>query len=168
MEEKFGDEESWGGNHARHLRWFRVMQAKRGDMRPIVLHMLEESPMHGYEIIRRLEEKSHGFWRPSPGSIYPTLQLLEDEDLIMSREKNGKKIYELTKAGRKEASKLPESAPWEKGSEEFARKMELWSHAVGPLKTLRRIAREGSEQDIEKLKKLLDEFKAKLEQIAPK
>ena len=57
---------------------------RRGDIRTAVLAALEESPAHGYEIIQRFEEKTAGMWRPSAGSIYPTLQLLEDEGLVRS------------------------------------------------------------------------------------
>ncbi len=73
---------------------------RRGDIRTAVLAALEEAPAHGYEIIQRFEEKTAGAWRPSAGSIYPTLQLLEDEGLVRSYERDGKKVYELTDEGR--------------------------------------------------------------------
>ena len=69
------------------------------DIRTAVLAALEESPAHGYEIIQRFEEKTAGMWRPSAGSIYPT-SLLEDEGLVRSYERDGKKVYELTDEGR--------------------------------------------------------------------
>ena len=72
---------------------------RRGDIRTAVLAALEESPAHGYEIIQRFEEKTAGAWRPSAGSIYPTLQLLEDEGLVRATERDGKKVYELTDEG---------------------------------------------------------------------
>ncbi len=56
--------------------------ARRGDVRAAVLALLAERPMHGYEMIQELESRTDGMWRPSPGSIYPTLQLLEDEGLV--------------------------------------------------------------------------------------
>ena len=89
---------------------------QRGDVRTGVLAVLAEQPGHGYEIIQALEEKSGGAWRPSPGSIYPTLQQLEDEDLVRSSEQDGKRTYELTDAGRVEAERRVEEAggpPWE-------------------------------------------------------
>ena len=61
----------WGGGH----------RARRGDVRTALLSLLADKPMHGYDLIRELEQRSGGAWRPSPGSIYPTLQLLEDEAL---------------------------------------------------------------------------------------
>src|SRR5438445_7205208 len=91
---------------------------KRGDVRTAVLAVLAEQPGHGYEVIQSLEEKSGGAWRPSPGSIYPTLQLLEDEGLVRSEERDGKRVYEVTDAGREESAKRLEDAggpPWKTG-----------------------------------------------------
>lgn len=72
----------------------------RGDMKFALLALLQERPMHGYEMIKALEEKSGGFYTPSPGSIYPTLQLLEDRGLVTVNEVEGKKVYSITDAGR--------------------------------------------------------------------
>ena len=63
---------------------------------------LLEKPMHGYEMITEVEDRTGGAWRPSAGSIYPTLQLLEDEGLIEGTEAEGKRRFELTEAGREE------------------------------------------------------------------
>src|SRR5438445_13537185 len=78
---------------------------KRGDVRTAVLAVLAEGPGHGYEVIQALEEKSGGRWRPSPGSVYPTLQQLEDESLVRSDEREGKRVYEITDEGRVEAER---------------------------------------------------------------
>ncbi len=89
---------------------------RRGDIRTAVLAILSEEPGHGYEIIQRLEEKSAGAWRPSPGSVYPMLQLLEDEGLVRSTERVGKRVFEITDAGRQEATERVEEAggaPWD-------------------------------------------------------
>jgi DNA-binding PadR family transcriptional regulator len=72
----------------------------RGDMKYVLLELLQERPMHGYEMIKALEEKSGGFYSPSPGSIYPTLQMLEDGGLVTANEVEGKKVYSITDAGR--------------------------------------------------------------------
>jgi DNA-binding PadR family transcriptional regulator len=72
----------------------------RGDMKYVLLELLQERPMHGYEMIKALEEKSGGFYSPSPGSIYPTLQMLEDGGLVTANEAEGKKVYSITDAGR--------------------------------------------------------------------
>ena len=77
-------------------------------MRAAILALLGEPPMHGYQIIQELETRSNGLWRPSPGSIYPTLQLFEDEGLVSASEVEGKRVFELTDAGRE---RLAEAGP---------------------------------------------------------
>ena len=72
----------------------------RGDMKYVLLELLQERPMHGYEMIKALEEKSGGFYSPSPGSVYPTLQMLEDRGFVTVQEVEGKKVYSITDAGR--------------------------------------------------------------------
>jgi len=112
---------------------------RRGDIRTALLGALAEGPGHGYEIINRLEEKSGGMWRPSPGSVYPTLQMFEDEGLVRSEERDGKRVYELTDAGRAEAEARAEkfgSAPWEDWSEglhEGIRGLVKAGEKLGPL-----------------------------------
>lgn len=72
----------------------------RGDMKYALLWLLQERPMHGYEMIKALEQRSGGFYSPSPGSIYPTLQMLEEGGFATSNEVEGKKVYTITDAGR--------------------------------------------------------------------
>ena len=83
----------------------------RGDVRAAVLSLLAEKPMHGYQIIREIEERSGGSWKPSAGSVYPTLQLLADEGLITAEESNGRKTYALTEEGR-EVAASEGATPW--------------------------------------------------------
>ena len=85
----------------------------RGDVRAAVLSLLAEEPMHGYQIIREIEDRSGGTWKPSAGSVYPTLQLLADEGLVAAEEQNGRKTYSLTEAGRATADEADAPAPWE-------------------------------------------------------
>jgi DNA-binding PadR family transcriptional regulator len=70
--------------------------------------------MHGYEMIQQLGDRTHGMWRPSAGSVYPTLQLLEDEGLVVSAEVEGKRRYTLTDAGRAELAERDDHAPWDR------------------------------------------------------
>jgi DNA-binding PadR family transcriptional regulator len=90
-------------------------------MKFAVLELLRERPMHGYEVMKALEEKSGGFYTPSAGSIYPTLQMLEDRGFVTVQESEGKKTYAITDAGRAflaEQQKETEgfaNAPWERG-----------------------------------------------------
>ncbi len=76
---------------------------KRGIVRVAVLRSLIDGPKHGYQIIQDLEARSGGVWRPSAGSIYPTLQQLEDEGLVRSEEREGRRTYALTDEGRRAA-----------------------------------------------------------------
>ncbi len=90
------------------------MRMGRGDVRTAVLLLLAEGPMHGYQIIHEIEERSGGAWKPSPGSVYPTLQLLTDEGLLRAEESNGRKTYALTETGVEQADAAAEgTAPWE-------------------------------------------------------
>ena len=73
----------------------------KGDLKYVVLDLLKEKPRYGYDIIRALEERSHGFYTPSPGVVYPTLQMLEEMGYASSAEQDGKKIYTITEEGRK-------------------------------------------------------------------
>ncbi|GAA5033268.1 PadR family transcriptional regulator [Microbacterium fluvii] len=88
----------------------------RGDVRAAVLALLAEQPMHGYQIIQEISDRTGGSWKPSAGSVYPTLQLLADEGLIRAEEANGRKTYSLTDEGRAEADASEKPAPWETGT----------------------------------------------------
>jgi DNA-binding PadR family transcriptional regulator len=96
----------------------RGRKARRGDIRTAALLLLAEEPRNGYQIMQEIQERSEGVWRPSPGSVYPTLQQLEDEGLIRSEETDGRKLLQLTDAGRAYVEERGESepAPWEQMS----------------------------------------------------
>jgi DNA-binding PadR family transcriptional regulator len=91
-------------------------RGKRGDIRTSLLAVLLEGPGHGYDIMQRIEEKTGGAWRPSPGSVYPTLQLLGDEGFVVAEDRDGKRVFAITDTGKVEAQRrLDEAggAPWE-------------------------------------------------------
>jgi len=92
----FGQPRRRGGADARRGRMF-----ERGDLKYVILDFLKAKPAHGYEIMRALEERFHGLYAPSPGVVYPTLQYLEDLSYLSVKERDGKKIYTITEAGRK-------------------------------------------------------------------
>ena len=73
----------------------------RGDLKFIILDLLKDKPKHGYEIMKDIEARGSGFYAPSPGSIYPTLQMLEDMGYVAPRTEDSKKVYEITDEGRK-------------------------------------------------------------------
>jgi len=85
---------------------------RRGDIRAAILTALLDGPAHGYELMGRLEERSGGLWRPSPGSVYPTLQMLEEQGLVAGRDEDGKRVYDLTEEGRSAAQESKERDPW--------------------------------------------------------
>ena len=88
-------------------------RGRRGDVRAAILTLLAERPMHGYEMTQQIAERSNNLWRPSPGSVYPTLQLLVDEGLITPAESEGsKKTFQLTDEGRAAAEGI-ETPPWD-------------------------------------------------------
>jgi DNA-binding PadR family transcriptional regulator len=72
-----------------------------GEMRLVILRLIREKPRHGYEIIKALEERLHGCYTPSAGSVYPTLQLLEDQGFVRIVEQDGKKVYHITPEGER-------------------------------------------------------------------
>ena len=104
---------------SRHLRGPRGHgrhRARRGAVGAAVLTLLNEGPMHGYELITTLEERSGGRWKPSPGSIYPALHRLAHRGLITSNEEDGRRRFELTAAGRERVAELEEVGgppPWD-------------------------------------------------------
>ena len=87
---------TWAGPRRRRRQWF-----ESGDMKYVILKLLKDKPSHGYEVMKELEDQLRGCYSPSAGTVYPTLQWLEDEGLVTSREVEGKKIYEVTDAGRR-------------------------------------------------------------------
>ena len=99
--ERGGQEEGRrGGRGERGWRGRGGPRAGRGDVRAAVLMLLADQPLHGYELIQQITARSGGAWRPSPGSVYPALQLLEDQGLIRGEETEGRRVYQLTEAGR--------------------------------------------------------------------
>jgi DNA-binding PadR family transcriptional regulator len=96
-------------------RSWRGPKARRGDVRAAILSVLAEQQMNGYQIIQEIASRSGGAWKPSPGSIYPTLQQLEDEGLVRVEEDGGRRSYTLTQEGRGYVTEHADevSAPWQ-------------------------------------------------------
>ncbi len=98
--------------------WAGGGRARRGDVRAAILALLAERPMHGYEMIQELASRTDGAWQPSPGSVYPTLQLLEDEGLVSAAEVDGKRTFTITDVGRAAiAERGDRRPPWEEVSD---------------------------------------------------
>src|SRR3989442_11458543 len=90
---------AWGfrgrGPRGARRQWFGA-----GDMKYVILKRVGDTPRHGYEVMKELEERMHGCYSPSPGTVYPTLQWLEDEGLVVAKDVDGKKVYEITDQGK--------------------------------------------------------------------
>jgi DNA-binding PadR family transcriptional regulator len=151
----------WGHRRRRG----RFGRAKRGDVRAGILALLAEQPMHGYQIIQELESRSDGRWRPSPGSVYPTLQLLEDEGLVGHEETDGKRVYALTDEGRQRATDLLERAggpPWELSAEGDETALRLHRAAFQVEAAAMQATHAGSQEQVERAIEVLADARRKL------
>ncbi|WAZ20282.1 PadR family transcriptional regulator [Streptomyces cinnabarinus] len=138
-------------------------RARRGDVRASILALLKDRPMHGYEMIQEIAERSGGAWKPSPGSVYPTLQLLEDEGLIASESEGGKKLFSLTEAGRTAADDGPD-APWEEASRgvDWEAVNDIRQAGFGLMEAFGQVWKTGSKEQREKAISVINEARKKL------
>ncbi|MFF8595989.1 PadR family transcriptional regulator [Streptomyces sp. NPDC015220] len=155
----FGGPGPWGGRGRGGPRG----RARRGDVRASILALLKDRPMHGYEMIQEIAERSGGAWKPSPGSVYPTLQLLEDEGLITSESEGGKKLYSLTDSGRAAAAEGPD-APWEEASRgvDWEALGEIRQAGFGLMEAFGQVWKTGSKEQREKALAVVNEARKKL------
>jgi DNA-binding PadR family transcriptional regulator len=136
----------------------RGRKARRGDIRTAALLLLAEEPRNGYQIMQEVQERSEDVWRPSPGSVYPALQQLEDEGLIRSQEDEGRKVFAITDAGSKLVAERPADspAPWEEMSGDVSPQI----HELGKLMrevafAFTQVMRTGSDSQIGAARKVL-------------
>jgi DNA-binding PadR family transcriptional regulator len=138
---------------------------RRANVREAILTLLTERPMHGYEMIQEIERRSRGTWRPSPGSVYPTLQLLEDEGLIVAgATEGGRKRYDLTEFGRAaQSGDEAARAPWERFSEEYGESV-LDSRAAinGIVQAMGEVVRVGTDGQREQANEVLEQARRRL------
>lgn len=155
----FGHGGPWGGRERGGPRG----RARRGDVRASILALLKDRPMHGYEMIQEIAERSGGAWKPSPGSVYPTLQLLEDEGLIASESEGGKKLFALTEAGRTAAEEGPE-APWEEASRgvDWEALNDIRQAGFGLMEAFGQVWKTGSKEQREKALAVIGDARKKL------
>ncbi|TDC63613.1 PadR family transcriptional regulator [Actinomadura sp. GC306] len=133
------------GPGARRGRGGHGRRTRRGNVRAALLALLAERAMHGYEMIQELDARTGGVWRPSPGSVYPTLQMLEDEGLVSSQEQGGKRLFSLTEAGR-EVTSAQATAPWDEVTAEAGENVVRGREAIGQLMgALQQVMAVGSE-----------------------
>lgn len=149
-------------------------RAERGEVRYLVLDAIEKQPRHGYEIMQAIGERSGGTYRPSPGVIYPTLQLLEELRHARVEEKDDRKVYAITAQGKEDLEAHREEVEdfyersgansWEEYAEEMG---DLMRHAGRMFKTFRRAMRRGrlTPSTLKKLRAVLGEALAKIEAL---
>lgn len=140
---------------------------RRGDVRLALLMLLGEEPRNGYQLMQTIEERSGGRWRPSPGSVYPTLAQLEDEGLIRAVERDGAKLFELTDDGR---ARLDEStidpAPWADEEDPNAPDLHRMASQIIQIgKAAWQVAQEGNERQTEQAYQILAETRRALYRI---
>jgi len=136
---------------------------RRGNTRAAVLGLLAERPMHGYEMISELEQRTGGVWRPSPGSIYPTLQMLEEEGLITAAEpgEGGKRRYTLSDKGRAEAE--GGERPWHDfDKSHIAQAQQFREVGFGIMQALRQVGMMGTDEQRDQAIEILNDTKRKL------
>jgi DNA-binding PadR family transcriptional regulator len=137
-------------------------RTKRGNVRAAILALLAERPMHGYEMIQELETRTGGLWRPSPGSVYPTLQLLEDEGLVSGEQSSGKRLFALTEAGRAEIEgQRPE--PWAEITEDAGEAATHVHQATGQfMMAIRQVMHAGDEEQRERALAVINDARRRL------
>ena len=141
-------------------------RAGKGEVRAAVLALLAERPMHGYQIIREIEERSGGSWKPSAGSVYPTLQLLSDEGIITAEESGGRKTYALTEAGRDEVAESGASAPWQNAeSSEHPGFTALPKAGVELAQAAAQVGRTGTPEQVQQAVAILDDARRRIYSI---
>jgi DNA-binding PadR family transcriptional regulator len=140
---------------------------RRGDVRAALLMLLAEEPMNGYRLMQTIEERSGGEWRPSPGSVYPSLSQLEDEGFVRATERDGARMFEITDAGREHiAERHDERAPWDlsdQGDEHPARQLRPLIGAIAA--AAMQVGRAGDDQQVAKAVELLKEVRRGLYRI---
>ena len=143
-------------------------KARRGDVRTAALLLLDEGPRNGYQIMQDIEERSDGVWRPSPGSVYPALQQLEDEGLVRTTETDGRKQYELTDAGKAYVAERGEDLPppWEEMTGGYSDEVKTAAnHMRDVALAFSQVARAGSPSQVAEASKILAETRRSLYRI---
>ena len=151
----------FGGRHGRGRG-----RARRGEVRIALLLLLAEEPRNGYQLMQEIEQRSDGRWRPSPGSVYPTLAQLEDEGLVRASDAEGQRRFEITDAGREQlAQRAAETPPWEAEEDSGNPITELGPLMIGVGKAAWQVASAGDEGQRARAVELLAETRRALYRI---
>jgi DNA-binding PadR family transcriptional regulator len=139
---------------------------RRGDIRTAILLLLADEPRNGYQLMQEIDERSGGRWRPSPGSVYPTLSQLEDEGLIRTTEVEGAKAFEITDAGRQVLAERGDTpAPWDDHDDEVHSPKDLRGKIGAIGMATMQVAQAGDEAQIAKAVEILDDARKALYRI---
>jgi DNA-binding PadR family transcriptional regulator len=139
---------------------------RRGDVRTAILLLLAEGPRNGYQLMQEIDERSGGRWRPSPGSVYPTLSQLEDEGLIRTTESEGAKAFEITDTGRQLLAERGDTpAPWDDHDDEVHSPKDLRGKIGAIGMATMQVAQAGDEAQIAKAVEILDNARKALYRI---
>ncbi|MEW2328840.1 PadR family transcriptional regulator [Micromonospora chersina] len=139
-------------------------RGRRPNVRGAVLALLTERPMHGYEMIQEIDSRTGGAWRPSPGSIYPTLQLLEDEGVVAAADSDGgRKRFALTEQGQAEAAEAAQTPPWGEFAEQTVNSWhDIRDAGAQAMNALRQVMMTGTDDQRARAAQVLDETRRKL------
>ena len=139
-----------------------------GDVRGAILVLLSERPMHGYQIIQEIGERSEGLWHPSPGSVYPALQQLEDEGLVRVEKAEGRKVAHLTDEGEAYVREHREELgnPWEAAAEDYGEDLLELRDLIGQVATATaQVMQAGNNSQISEARRLLSDTRKQLYRI---
>jgi DNA-binding PadR family transcriptional regulator len=154
----------WGGGPG-WAGWGGRKRMRRGDVRAAMLVLLDEGPQNGYSLMQEIERRSGGVWRPSPGSVYPALQQLEDEGLVRAEETDGRRQFHLTDEGRAHVEEHREriGEPWAAVTEDVGEvRIELRSLIDQLRLAVIQVAAAGDDAQVARAKELLAETRRAL------
>jgi DNA-binding PadR family transcriptional regulator len=136
----------------------------RGDVRAAIIALLAEDPMHGYQIITELTERSGGVWHPSPGSVYPTLQVMEDQGLVTADKSEGRRVFSLTDEGRTAADAAGDGpAPWEEAARGADRSLVDLRGLMGEVgAAIMQVGQAGTDQQVKAVGEILSETRRRI------
>ena len=152
----------------RRFAFGRVPKARRGDVRAAALVLLAEGPRNGYQLIQEIESRSGGLWRPSPGSMYPVLQQLEDEGLVRPEGQEGRRVFQLTDEGKayveEHAGEL--GTPWEAVADSYGENAaDYHGLMIQVLVAARQVAHVGTTAQVDEAQNVLTETRKRLYRI---
>jgi DNA-binding PadR family transcriptional regulator len=161
----FGFGPGFGGPFGRGPGGRGRKRMRRGDVRAAILVLLDEEPRNGYQLMQEIEERSEGAWRPSPGSVYPALQQLEDEGLVKPEESDGRKQFTLTGDGVKHVEDNREKLgePWANlGGDDKGLQVDYWKQVKPLIEAVKQVAQVGNDDALKRGGEVLADARRKL------